>query len=81
MPAPSCEACICNVFVTKWTLFVVTEISHGTSVLKHTRLNELILWEMVTQNLSLDLPTQLPVLQFHDTTEDCRFEVVSRIAV
>ena len=45
MPALSCEACICNVFLTRLTLFVVTEISHGTSVLKHITLNELILWE------------------------------------
>ena len=30
MPAPSCEACICNVFLTRLTSFAVTEISHGT---------------------------------------------------
>ena len=69
MPALSCEACIRNVFLTKLTWFVVTEISHGTSVLKHTRLNKLIPWEMVTQSLSMDLSTQWPVLKFHDTTK------------
>ena len=63
LPALSCEACICNVFLTKLTLFVVTVISHGTSVLKRTRLNELMHWEMVTQNLSMDLSTQWPVFE------------------
>jgi hypothetical protein len=52
MPAPSCEACICNVLLTRLTLSVATAISHGISVLKHTRLNELMHWETVTQNLS-----------------------------
>ena len=45
MLAPSCEACICNVLLTRLTLSVVMEISHGISVLKHTRLSELIHWE------------------------------------
>ena len=42
MPAPSCGACTHNVSLTKLTLSVVTAISHGIFVLKHTRLNELI---------------------------------------
>ena len=50
-------------------IVVVTEISRGTSVLKHTRLNELSLGEMFTQTLSMDLSTQWPVLKFHDTTK------------
>ena len=33
------------------------------SVLKHTRLNELIHWETATQNLSMDLSTQWPVFE------------------
>ena len=31
------------------------------AVLNHTRLNELMHWETVTQNLSMDLSTQWPV--------------------
>jgi hypothetical protein len=44
---------------------------------EHTRLNELMHWETVTQNLSMDSSTQWPVLKFHVTTKAYHSMIVS----